>query len=86
MQITKVQTDRLAKELGFEGDLNEFYQGNLVEREHGKVSPETNVTNDDPMLTAKIALAHLNELPNYYTLLKEMEEKGEAMLKKVKKV
>ena len=34
--------------------------------EHGLVNPLTNVTNDNLLLTAKIALAHLNEFPNYY--------------------
>jgi hypothetical protein len=63
-------------------DAEEFYMGINVELEHGTVDPATNVTSDDPQMTAKIALAHLNELPNYYTLLDEMEEKGEAMLGK----
>lgn len=44
----------------------EFLEGINVELEHGKISPTTNVTNDDLILTAKIALAHLNEFPNYY--------------------
>ena len=52
-----------------------------VELEHGTVDPATNVTDDDPVVTAKIALAHLNELPNYYTLLEEMEKKGEELMK-----
>jgi len=62
-------------------DANEFYMGINVELEHGTVDPATNVTDDDPTMTAKIALAHLNEIPNYYTLLEEMEEKGESMMK-----
>jgi len=62
-------------------DANEFYIGINVELEHGTVDPATNVTGDDPKMTAKIALAHLNEIPNYYTLLEEMEKKGEAMMK-----
>ena len=37
-----------------------------IELEHGSINPNTNVTNDDPILTAKIALAHLNEYPDYY--------------------
>lgn len=37
-----------------------------IEKEHGKINMKTNVTNDDPIITAKIALAHLNEFPNYY--------------------
>ena len=39
---------------------NEFYMGINVELEHGTVDPATNVTDDDPVMTAKIALAHLN--------------------------
>jgi len=44
----------------------EFLDGINIELEHGKVNDETNVTNNDLIVTAKIALAHLNELPNYY--------------------
>ena len=44
----------------------EFLDGILIELEHGVVSPETNVTNNDLIVTAKIALAHLNEYSNYY--------------------
>ena len=44
----------------------EFLDGILIELEHGVVSPETNVTNNDLIVTAKIALVHLNEYPNYY--------------------
>jgi hypothetical protein len=51
-----------------------------VELEHGLHDRVTNVTDDDPVLTGKIALAHLNELPDYYTRLAKMEEEGEAAL------
>lgn len=44
----------------------EFLEGINIELEHGLVNPKTNVTNNDLITTAKIALAHLNELPNYY--------------------
>lgn len=44
----------------------EFLEGMNIELEHGIVDSLTNVTNDDLMITGKIALAHLNELPNYY--------------------
>lgn len=44
----------------------EFLDGMNIELEHGFVSPSTNVTNNDLVKTAKIALAHLNEFPNYY--------------------
>ncbi len=45
---------------------NEFLDGMNIEAEHGRQNESTNVTNDDPIITAKIALAHLNEYPNYY--------------------
>ena len=44
----------------------EFLEGLNIEAEHGSINPITNVTNNDLILTAKIALAHLNEFPNYY--------------------
>lgn len=44
----------------------ELQRGMNIEAEHGLISPKTNVTNDDIITTAKIALAHLNEFPNYY--------------------
>lgn len=44
----------------------EFLDGMNIELEHGTIDPETNVTNDDLIVTAKIALAHLNEFSNYY--------------------
>ena len=50
--------------------------GMQVELEHGTRDQMTNVTNDDPVLTAKIALAHLNEFPDYYQRLKKMEAEG----------
>jgi len=53
-----------------------------VELEHGTRDSNTNVTNDDPLMTGKIALAHLNEFPDYYTRLKKMEEEGEEYWEK----
>jgi hypothetical protein len=44
----------------------EFLAGLHVELEHGLIGPETNVTGDDPVMTAKIVLAHLNENSLYY--------------------
>lgn len=46
--------------------LEEFLDGINIELEHGKTNNLTNVTDDDLIKTAKIALAHLNEYPNYY--------------------
>lgn len=59
-------------------DVDQFRRGMDVELEHGLVDPETNVTDDDPLLTGKIALAHLNEFTDYYDRLEEMEEEAES--------
>ncbi len=61
-----------------EYDIEQFRMGLEVELEHGLIDPVTNVTNDDLILTAKIALAHLKEIPDYYTRLKKMEADAEA--------
>lgn len=58
-------------------DVEQFRSGLDVELEHGLVDPHTNVTGDDPMVTGKIALAHLNEFPDYYTRLERMEKEAE---------
>jgi len=47
-------------------NVEDFTRGINIELEHGSINPLTNVTNDDLILTAKIALAHLLEFPNYY--------------------
>lgn len=61
-------------------DIEQFRMGLDVELEHGTISPSTNVTNDDPIMTGKIALAHLNEFPDYYTRLEKMEESAKRDL------
>jgi hypothetical protein len=58
-------------------DLEQFRMGMDVELEHGLHDSATNVTDDDPIFTAKIALAHLNEFPDYYTRLARMEHEAE---------
>ena len=58
-------------------DVEQYRMGLEVELEHGLVSPETNVTDDDKLTTGKIALAHLKEVPDYYTRLKVMEKEAE---------
>jgi hypothetical protein len=77
--FTQEQVAALAEELGVSGDvdLDQLRIGMQVELEHGRREPLTNVTDDDPMLTAKIALAHLRELPDYYTRLAAMEAVAE---------
>lgn len=57
-KLLNINFDKFSKE--------ELLSGINIELEHGLINPETNVTNDDLITTAKIALAHLNEYPNYY--------------------
>lgn len=59
-------------------DLEQFRRGLEVELEHGTRDPETNVTNDDLILTGKIAWAHLKEIRDYYTRLDRLEAEAEA--------
>jgi hypothetical protein len=59
-------------------DVDQFRMGMEVELEHGLQDPETNVTDDDVIVTAKIARAHLNEFPDYYSRLAVMEAEAEA--------
>ena len=59
-------------------DLDQFRRGLEVELEHGAHDPETNVTNDDPLLTGKIAWAHLKEIRDYYTRLDRLEAEALA--------
>ena len=58
-------------------DVEQFRMGLDVELEHGLHDPSTNVTGNDPIITGKIALAHLNEFADYYTRLEKMEQEAE---------
>lgn len=58
-------------------DVEQFRIGLNVELEHGSINPFTNITNDDPIITGKITLAHLNEYPDYYKRLTKMEQEAE---------
>jgi len=59
-------------------DVEQLRMGMDVELEHGTHGPETNVTDDDVVVTAKIARAHLNEFPDYYSRLAVMEAEADA--------
>jgi hypothetical protein len=59
-------------------DVEQFRMGLHVELEHGARDPATNVTDDDELTTGRIAWAHLNEFPDYYTRLAKMEAEAEA--------
>jgi len=79
-RFTAKEAKRVGEALGIdwnEFDVEQFRRGMDVELEHGLVNPKTNVTNDDPMMTGKIALAHLNEFSDYYTRLDELEEEAD---------
>jgi hypothetical protein len=83
--FTREEALEIAEKIGIDWqqepfDVEQFRMGLDVELEHGLHDPKTNVTADDPVMTGKIALAHLNELPDYYTRLEKMEEEGEAAL------
>lgn len=80
-KFTTEEALEISKELNIDFsqfDVNQFRMGLDVELEHGIHDPHTNVTNDDPLITGKIALAHLNEFPDYYTRLNRMEEEAET--------
>lgn len=79
--ITKEEAQDIGNKLGINWskfDVEQFAAGMNVELEHGTVDPATNVTNDDLLTTGKIALAHLNEIPDYYTRLLKMEKEAEG--------
>jgi Protein of unknown function (DUF5661) len=82
--FTNEDTCRYGEEIGIDWsrapfDVDEFQAGMNVELEHGLHDQLTNVTDDDPHVTAKIALAHLNEFPDYYTRLARMEEEAKQV-------
>jgi len=84
MKISEHFTEEDARKIGKaididwkEVDFEQFRMGLEVELEHGARDPQTNVTDDDPVMTGKIALAHLKEIPDYYTRLDEMEKSAE---------
>ena len=58
--------------------IEDVAEGMNVEAEHGTRFPDLDVTGDDPVITAKIALAHLREVPDYYERLEVMEREAEA--------
>lgn len=70
---------RIGVDLRAEGiEIDQFRRGMIVELEHGARDPQTDVTHDDPVVTGKIALAHLREIRDYYTRLEAMEAAAES--------
>ena len=82
--FTTEQAKEIGEQLGIQWDkfdVEQFRKGMDVELEHGTIDSNTNVTNDDPLTTGKIALAHLNEFADYYDRLDKMEKEAEAFWK-----
>jgi len=74
------EAKKIGEQLGIKWDkfdVEQFRMGMDVELEHGLISSETNVTDDDPLITGKIALAHLEEFSDYYTRLEKMENEAD---------
>ncbi len=76
--VTSEQASAIGQTIGIDWetspfDVEQFRRGIEVELEHGAHDPQTDVTNDDPILTGKIAWAHLKEFPDYYDRLERME-------------
>lgn len=83
--FTTKEAKRIGEMLGIDWskfDVGQFRMGMDVELEHGTRDPNTNVTNDDSLMTGKIALAHLNEFPDYYIRLEKMEKEAEEYWEK----
>jgi hypothetical protein len=79
--FTAEEARRVGEEIGIDWatapfDVEQFRSGMDVELEHGLHDPATNVTDDEPSVTGRIALAHLNEFPDYYSRLERMEEEA----------
>jgi len=79
--FTVDEARRVGEEIGIDWesapfDVEQFRMGMDVELEHGRHDVATNVTEDDPLVTGKIALAHLNEFPDYYSRLARMEDEA----------
>jgi len=89
--FTLNQAKAIGEQLGIRWDrfdVKQFRAGLRVELEHGTVNQVSNVTDDDPLMTAKIAFAHLAEFPDYYTRLAKMEEEAKSFWepKTIKKI
>ena len=81
-EFTEEEARAIGQRIGIEWaagdvDLEQFRMGLAIELEHGTLDSTTNVTNDDETITGKIALAHLREIPDYYTRLAAMEKEAE---------
>ena len=79
--FTAIEAKKIGESLGIDWsqfDVEQFRMGLDVELEHGTRDPETSVTGDDPILTGKIAFAHLKEFRDYYSRLEKLEKEADA--------
>lgn len=86
-KTTLDEARRIGDEIGVDWerfDLELFRAGIDVEFEHGSHDPQTDVTHDDPIVTGKIALAHMKEYPDYYERLARMEAEAERDLQRLR--
>lgn len=79
-EFNEEEANKIGVQLGIKWDkfnVDQFRRGMNIELEHGLRDSETNVTDDDPVKTGKIALAHLKEFPDYYDRLEELEKEAD---------
>jgi len=84
-KFTAEEAKQIGEQLGIDWskfDIEQFRKGLDVELEHGTREMLTNVSNDDSLITGKIALAHLNEFADYYDRLDKMEEEAKIFWQK----
>lgn len=85
--VTLKEARRILKELPknrMKVDPGEFRKGLEVELEHGTMFPAYNITNNHPILTGKVVMAHFMEMLDYYYRLEKAELEGD-LLKAVSK-
>ena len=84
-EVTEEDVDEVIEKLKLDKSpeyRKQLKMGIKVEQEHGPDrGKDTNITKDDLLMTAKIAVSHLKELPDYYTRLDQMEKTGKATKK-----
>jgi hypothetical protein len=81
-EVLPEETRVIVDEVNVEGmniDLEDFRKGLEVELEHGLRFKDANVTNNHPILTGKIVLAHLKESLDYYKRLEVAELEGDLL-------
>ena len=79
-EFSEKKARKVGKKLGIKWDrfdVDQFRRGMNVELEHGRRDANTNVSKDNPLITGKIALAHLKEFPDYYERLEKMEKEAD---------